>query len=137
MYDQRVGRPTLLDDERAERIIKAIRNGGSRNAAAEAAGVDRSTLFEWIARGRKGEAPFNDFVDRIKRAESVAENAMVRVVRKAARMGTWQAAAWWLERRRSKQYALKRDMKVELKRELSEDEARAKYKELTGKEWGA
>lgn len=130
------GPPPKLDAERVDRIIESISLGNSRETAAAAGGVCVRTLLNWIARGRAGEAPFDAFAARVKKADGEAEGEMVAVVRNAALTGTWQAAAWWLERCRSKRYALKRDMKVELKRELSEDEARAKYKEITGKEWG-
>lgn len=129
------GRPTKLDDERAERAVKCIEAGGSRESAAAAAGIHKSTLTEWLARGRRGEEPYAGFQARVKAADGHAEDAMVRVVREAALDGTWQAAAWWLERCRGKRYALKRDVKLELK-PMAEDEARAKFKELTGKDWG-
>jgi hypothetical protein len=102
------GRPTKLDDIVAKRIVDAVAAGGSRSAAAEAARVHRSTLMLWLARGRKGEPPYSDFLDRVKKAEADAENAMVVIVRAAAEKN-WTAAAWWLERRRPRLYALRRD----------------------------
>lgn len=103
------GRPTKLDDLSAKKIVDTIAAGGSRSAAAGAARVHRSTLMGWLARGRDGEPGYSDFLDRVKKAEAEAELAMVAVVRSAAVSGTWQAAAWWLERRRSTTYALRRD----------------------------
>ncbi len=104
-----IGRPSKLDDLTAKRIVDAIAAGGSRAAAAEAARVHRSTLMTWLARGRNGEQPYRDFLDRVKKAEAEAELSMVAIVRTAATNGTWQAAAWWLERRRSRTYALRRE----------------------------
>ena len=103
------GRPTKLDDLTAKRILDAIAAGCSRTAAAEAARVGRATLMRWLRRGLEGEQPFRDFRDRMKKAEAEAESAMVAVIRSAAEGGTWQAAAWWLERRRPKTYALRRE----------------------------
>jgi hypothetical protein len=57
-------------------------------------------------------ARFAGFSDAIKKAESEAEVRMVAHVLKAATDGTWQAAAWWLERRRPTDYG-RRD-RVEL-----------------------
>lgn len=125
----------MFDDERVARIIKVIRNGGSRESAAAAAGITYAVLRKWIQRGRAGDEQFVAFVAAVKEADGLAEQAMVDVVRDAALDGTWQAAAWWLERRRGKRYALKRDMKVEMTT-MSPEQARAKYRELTGKEWG-
>lgn len=116
------GRPTMLDDLRARRIFDAVEAGATRRAAAEAAGISRSTLQEWIARGKQGDMVYVDFADRIKKAEAVAENEMVGVVRDAAKKGTWQAAAWWLERRRPKTYALRRNDLKGIK-PLSEEDA--------------
>ncbi len=105
-----MGRPTLLDDLRAKRIVDAVAAGASRSAAAEAANVGRSTLMSWLARGREGEPGYADFLDRIKTAEAKAENEMVAAIRIAGlNPRTWQAAAWWLERCRPKRYATKRD----------------------------
>jgi len=130
-----MARPTKLDDVRAQKILQCIRSGGSRASAAGLAGINPATLTDWMARGKSGEAPFDAFYAGIKAADAHAEQEMVGIVREAAKMGTWQAAAWWLERRRHKTYALKRDMKLEVT-QLSEEQARARYKELTGKEWG-
>lgn len=94
------GRPTKLDDLRAKRIIDALRCGNTRRAAAKTAGIASSTMREWCRRGRQGEEPFSAFLASLKKAEAEAETAQVEIVLGAARAGTWQAAAWWLERRR-------------------------------------
>jgi len=62
--------------------------------------------MDWLARGRDGEAPYVDFLDRVKEAEAKAESEMVACVRAAAfEPKTWQAAAWWLERARPADWA--------------------------------
>jgi hypothetical protein len=130
------GRPTKLDDITAKRIIDAIAAGATRAAAAGAAGVHRATLQTWLAKGRDGDEEYRDFHDRTERAEAEAEVAMVGVVRAAALSGTWQAAAWWLERRRPKLYALRRETAKPLP-PMTEEQARARYRELTGHEWNS
>lgn len=68
--------------------------------------MHRASLMDWLARGRDGEAPFADFLDRVKEAEAKAEDAMVQCVRTAAlEPARWQAAAWWLERARPQDWA--------------------------------
>jgi hypothetical protein len=52
-----------------------------------------------------------------------------------ARPTVWTAAAWWLERRRPKTYALRRDTARALP-PMNPEQAREKYRELTGREWG-
>lgn len=62
--------------------------------------------MDWLARGRDGEAPYADFLDRVKRAEAEAEEVMVACVRTAGMEPKhWQAAAWWLERARPSDWA--------------------------------
>lgn len=101
-----MGRPTLLDDLRAKRIVDAIAKGLSRTAAAAKGGVSRSSLMDWLARGRDGEQPYADFLHRVKKAEADAEEAMVECVRTAAlEPKHWTAAAWWLERARPAEWA--------------------------------
>lgn len=128
------GRPTKLNDLTAKKIIDTIAAGGSRAAAAAAAGVHPSTVFRWLAEGRDEASPYREFRERIKGAEAEAEIAMVTVVREAALKGTWQAAAWWLERRRPKLYALRRDAPKPLA-EMTPEQAAARYRELTGHDW--
>lgn len=107
-----MARPTVLNDIVAERIRQAVRKGATWAIAAEAAGVGSSTLREWKARGRAGEEPYAAFLATIKRAEAEAfEEACERI--QVAAIETWQAAAWLLERRRPKSYALRRPVETE------------------------
>lgn len=114
-YAQSVGRPLELDDIKAKRIVDVVAKGGSRTAAAAAARISRSALMQWLARGRDGEQPFQDFLHRVKAAEAQAEDLMVSAVRTAAMEPRyWQAAAWWLERARPAEWA---------KREATQEQA--------------
>jgi hypothetical protein len=47
---------------------------------------------------------FEDFRDAIQKAEADAEIRNVAIIQKAA-SATWQAAAWWLERKRKGDWA--------------------------------
>lgn len=107
------GRPTKFDDLRAKRIVDAIAEGNSRRCAAGKGGVHLDTLMTWLARGRTGDPEFVEFAERVQRADADAEAKMVAVVRKAAESGTWQAGAWWLERSRQQDYALRREARSE------------------------
>ena len=99
-----MGRPTKFDTEVADRICEAISLGNTWNLAARAGGVDPKTLREWKARGRAGEEPYGPFLLRLKKAEAEATNEALRVIRDAAQAGTWQAAAWLLERRHPRSF---------------------------------
>lgn len=102
-----MARPTRLDDVTAQRIIGAIAKGLPRDTAAKLGAIAPTTLYQWLARGRDGEEPYAQFLQRVKRAEAEAEDEMVARVRDAAAT-TWQAAAWWLERRRPQRWALRK-----------------------------
>ena len=94
------GRPTLLNDLVAKRICEALATGQTRRCAAALGGVEHRTLCYWLAKGRKGDPKYRQFVHQIEKAEAEAEAPMVERVRQGT-VG-WQGAAWWLERRRRK-----------------------------------
>jgi hypothetical protein len=92
MGKNHTGRPSKFNRKRAAAILDAIRKGATRSAAAASAGVSERSLYEW-------QQEFPQFSQSIKKADAEAEMAMIDVIRTAAEKGTWQAAAWWLERR--------------------------------------
>lgn len=100
------GRPSKKRDATKEAVLTALRSGNTRTAASAAVGVDRHTLARWIAE----DAPFRAAVEK---AEAEAEKKMLGVIETAAYGGTWQAAAWWLERRRRDDYAVKQINQIE------------------------
>ena len=95
-----MGRPSKLTPERAKRIIDALAVGNTRTCAVAYAGIWFQTFLDWLARGETEKAGrYHDFYEAVKKAEADAEFANVIIIRKAAIIN-WQAAAWWLERRR-------------------------------------
>jgi len=104
------GRPAKLTPEVQEAILKVIRSGGTYAAAARYVGVTETTLYEWLAKGRDGLQPYATFAEAVEKARAEAEMKFVGVVRQAAESGTWQAAAWWLERRLPSDWALKQQL---------------------------
>lgn len=97
-----MARPTKRTPERETRLIEALRAGNTRRAACAYAGIDQDTLANWLRR-------WSDFSDLVQKAEADAEIRNVAIIQKAA-SETWQAAAWWLERRRSADYKLKQEL---------------------------
>jgi hypothetical protein len=103
-----------LTDARVEAILNALRHGCTRRAAAAAGGVAHRTFYNWL------EADDGTLLQAVERAEGEAEAAFTGIVAEAAARGdSWQAAAWWLERRRHEEYARrdKVDMTIDVKRE--------------------
>ena len=101
------GRPSKLTPARCKRILEALRAGNTRRASACAGGVDPSTFCNWQNRAiADGEGPYFDFFKQVKEAEAEAERDALSTIRSAA-VDSWQAAAWYLERRYPQDYGRK------------------------------
>jgi transposase len=96
-----MARPTKLTPELLDRITLAIRAGNYAKTACEMVGIGETTFYRWMEEGEKdtGKKEFREFRESIKRAEAEAEVRSVALIRQAADGGTWQAAAWYLERK--------------------------------------
>lgn len=105
------GQPTLLTADMQERIVAVVRSGAYLDDAAMFAGVSRSTVMKWLARGRKADdarqegAPLDEqdelchgFFVAVEAARAEAAVRNLALVQAAANNGVWQAAAWYLER---------------------------------------
>jgi len=98
-------KPKILTDEMQDKFLKAVRLGCPVKDACGCAGFSDGWFYEQSkrAKGQPGLATskkFAGFLRRIKEVEGEATNRWLAMVEKAAMAGTWQAAAWKLERRR-------------------------------------
>lgn len=98
-----MARPTKLNDETAKRIIAGVREGLFLTTAAALAGVDRTTVRDWLARGEAESPPdedqrYVDFALAYREAEAQAVQRAVRAVRKGKDKTKARGMAWWLER---------------------------------------
>lgn len=64
-----MARPTKYNEERAEAILTALKNGASRRAASNNAGISEDTLARWVA-------SIAGFADALAQAEAAAEIRM-------------------------------------------------------------
>ena len=93
------GRPTKLTPELQAEMVKLVELGNYMDTAAACCGVTRDTFHAWMKRGvREGKGPYYEFSDALKRAEGRAEAAALVRIRKAGQT-SWQADAWYLERK--------------------------------------
>jgi transposase len=98
-------RPSQLTPELAKLICAKVAKGITLQSAAALYGVKEGTVHDWLKRGRAGESETHaDFAAGYEAALSKIEETMVDNVVEAA-AGDWKASAWWLERRRPKDYA--------------------------------
>jgi hypothetical protein len=103
-----VGRPSKFTPDVCNRILTAIRNGNTYEASAQYGGISYSLLREWIVQGEQDQAgEFLEFVEALKKAEAEAEVESVALIRRSAQEGQWQAAAWFLERRKPSEWGRK------------------------------
>lgn len=126
------GRKLKLDYELIERIELIIRSGNYAQTACEMVGIGTTTYYRWLELADKEGSPkiYREFRDAIKRAEANAEVVSVARIRQAADEGTWQAAAWYLERKHGERWGRKDKLTQEISGpngtpvNLSIDEAR-------------
>lgn len=111
--------PTLKD-----RVASLLAAGHYAETACDALGIPESTYYAWLERGeavqgtvQRAEDPdtavaelgdneraYMDFWEAVKKASAAAEVRNLKVVTEAAHDGTWQAAAWYLERRHPRRW---------------------------------
>lgn len=109
-----MGQGRAVTTEAIERLLDGLRLGMTRRAAAAHAGFSRTTLYRMLDSD-------GTLVTEVEKAEDEAEGTYVAVIAKASATN-WQAAAWWLERRKYQDFA-RRD-KVEMSIDLRTVSAR-------------
>ena len=105
-----MGRPTKLTPKVQTAICKALEDGNTHKASAGLSGVGMTTFTTWMAEGKAddGRNEYRAFRAAVEKAEAEAEARHVAGIQTAAQGGTWQADAWWLERRRRADYCWRR-----------------------------
>lgn len=94
------GRPTKFTPDTQNKLVQAIQMGATYEHAAAYAGISYNTFNEWMKKGEDAKSgEFLEFSEAIKEAEGRAVIGWLAKIEKAANDGTWQAAAWKLERR--------------------------------------
>lgn len=95
-----MARKSKFNEAITSRIVEALRIGATYEIAAEYAGISRSTLYNWMEKGKEQKSgQYRTFLDSIKAAEARGAIANLAMIESAAKAGDWKAAAWRLERR--------------------------------------
>ena len=92
-----MGRPSKYTKAIADEIREYIRDGLTQEDAACLAGISKSTFYNWAK-----EKP--EFLDSLKKAW--IENKLRHIKSVDRKDKSWQASAWWLERRFQNEFAL-------------------------------
>jgi hypothetical protein len=91
-----IGRKTKFSPQMQAALCKWLRNGCSFKDACSMEGISYETFRKW-------QSEKSVFSVAIKRAEAECKVARIQTVLKASDK-SWQAAAWWLERRYGDEY---------------------------------
>lgn len=108
---------TKLTQEKIEKICARLVEGVSLEAASEAAGIHRKTLYNWLKKAQEADASelHLQLADEVREAQALAEAHLVTVMRRAAiegGSGDWRAAAWLLARRHPDRWSEKREIQI-------------------------
>lgn len=104
-----------LGHPKVERLITALAAGHFVQEACQYAPISEQTYYRWLREGdaietkmkngehvTEEEQLIRELCEAIKKAEISGQNAALDTIREAIKDGTWQAAAWFLERRNKK-----------------------------------
>ena len=133
MAARKVGKPSKLTPALQAEMEKLFATGCTIKTACDMVGLGESTYRAWMAKEGAGNAKYIAFQAAIKKAQAIPLTESVAIVRKAARPlfrdvydkegnvigqelvngGSWQAAAWILERKDPANYAKTVNYKIE------------------------
>ena len=83
-----------------KKIVQAIKLGATHALAAQYANITATTLYNWLRAGEAGRSPVKvAFFQAFKEAEASHGLGALAAIHRAHKDGSWQAAAWLLERR--------------------------------------
>ena len=108
------GRKTKLTRAKINEAANLVKSGNYAVIVCQYLGIHESTYYDWINRGKDDEQSgertlYSEFSKAIKSAEAEAEVRNVAIIQKAAK-DTWQAAAWYLERKHKSRWSAMHQM---------------------------
>lgn len=102
-------------------IVKCLENGLSIAGACGKAKINKQTFYNWYNAGAEAKSgKKKEFHDAVDNAKDTAQANFESVIATASTKN-WQAAAWWLERRRPKMYRKKEYKELEFEGTVKED----------------
>lgn len=84
--------------DKTEEICGLLASGVNRTDSCSLADIHYETFTEWMKK--------LEFSEAIKKAESSCKKRNIDMIQKAS-ITTWQAAAWWLERKHPEEFGLR------------------------------
>ncbi|MHB1460442.1 MAG: hypothetical protein ACYC1M_04075 [Armatimonadota bacterium] len=86
-----MARPTKYSEPLVSALCAIIETGCTIRLACDSVGITTETYNQWTKSNL-------EFADAVKRARATGAQNLLSDIKTAARSGTWQAAAWILER---------------------------------------
>jgi hypothetical protein len=99
------GRSNGFNKNIAKKIIDTLSDGNTLTASVKNAGISYDRFLRW-------QKENTNFANDLEKAEAQAEVGHVSNVKKASDNGSWQASAWWLERRRHGDWRKREDVNL-------------------------
>jgi transposase len=103
------GAPCKLTDEVHKQIVAHLRIGAYVETAAAAAGIVKSTFYDWLRRGETGEEPFASFSADVARVTAEVEIELLCEVRTGDK-DRWRSAMTLLERKFPKRWGQRTEL---------------------------
>ena len=96
-----MGRKTKCTPKTIARVAEGLRIGMTHELAAQYGGISEKTFYTWLNHANRPDADkcYAQFLQAVKAAEADNAARCLLVIDDAANDGSWQAAAWMLERR--------------------------------------
>jgi len=96
-----MGRKTKCTPKTIARVAEGLRIGMTHELAAQYGGISEKTFYTWLNHANRPDADkcYIQFLQAVKAAEADNAARCLLVIDDAANDGSWQAAAWMLERR--------------------------------------
>lgn len=123
-----------MKPEVLEKLKQALRSGNDIETASHFSGISVSNVYRWLELGKHeservavGQKPdpdsemFLEFWEELRRARAEAIVRNVAYIQTAAKDGSWQAAAWWLERTVPETYSRSKGEKAEPKKTIGSE----------------
>lgn len=107
-----------LNDELIKKAHFLISEGHYAVVVCSYLGISEKTYYEWLKQGKidtekNKESIFSKFFQSIKEGESKAEIRHLQTIARAASEGTWQASAWFLERKHKDRWSTKQEIQLQ------------------------
>lgn len=105
-------RQTKATQKTIKIILDAISEGLTQRESAVLAGISEDTLSLWKKKD-------SDFSEQIRQKQIECKLGHIRNIKKASEK-SWQASAWWLERKHKEEFSLKTKLDLEVNESLNQ-----------------